>query len=108
MLKNTLNTKQRCYLRSLGMTEDPVINIGKEGITPSLVLGANDVITKRELVKVNVLQNCPLEVKEAITLLAERSDCDLVQIIGRKGLLFRRNFKKPKITFPNNKKRSHR
>ena len=47
-----------------------------------------------------VLQNSPEEPKDAIGRLTERVDADLVQVIGRNGLLFKRNFKKPQIEFP--------
>ena len=100
MLKNSLTGKQKRYLRSLGMTMEAIVFIGKEGITPAVVASANDAIEKRELIKVRVLQNCPEDVEMAITTLAERVNSDLVQTIGRNGLLWRRNFKKPKIEFP--------
>ena len=54
------------------------------------------LLKKRELIKVRVLQNCPEDIEVAITTLAERTNCDLVQVIGRNGLLWRRNFKKTK------------
>ncbi|TCS78750.1 YhbY family RNA-binding protein [Pectinatus cerevisiiphilus] len=101
MIRNTLTGKQKRFLRSMGTTLEPVVQIGKEAVTPQLVKSANDVITKRELIKVRVLQNCLQTPESAISLLAERTDCDLVQLIGRNGLLFRRNFKKPKIKLPN-------
>lgn len=101
MIRNTLTGKQKRFLRSMGTTIEPVVQIGKEAVTPQLVKSANDVITKRELVKVRVLQNCLQTPESAISFLAERTDCDLVQLIGRNGLLFRRNFKKPKIKLPN-------
>ena len=58
MIRNTLTGKQKSFLRSLGMKESPVVNIGKEGLTPAVVASARDVIKKRELIKVRVLQNC--------------------------------------------------
>ncbi len=100
MIKNTLTGKQKRYLRSLGMTMEPIVPVGKEGITPAVVTSANDAIEKRELIKVRILQNCPEDIELAINTLAERTNSDLVQIIGRNGLLWRRNFKKPKIEFP--------
>lgn len=100
MLKNTLTGKQKSFLRSMGMTLDPVVNIGKEGVTPTVVQAAQEAIKKRELIKVRVLQNCFEEPKDAITTLAERSNANLVQVIGRNGLLFKRNFDKPKIELP--------
>ena len=100
MIKNTLTGKQKRFLRSLGMTLEPIVQICKEGITPAVVNSADEAIEKRELIKVRVLQNCPEDIEVAITTLAERTNCDLVQIIGRNGLLWRRNFKKPKIELP--------
>lgn len=100
MIKNTLTGKQKRFLRSLDMTLEPIVPIGKEGITPAVVNSADEAIEKRELIKVRVLQNCPEDIEVAITTLAERTNCDLVQIIGRNGLLWRRNFKKPKIELP--------
>ena len=97
MLRNTLTSKQIRELRSLGMTEEAVVMIGKEGVTPTVVASARVAIKKRELIKGRVLQNAPDEPENAITMLAERADANLVQVIGRNGLLFRRNFDKPRI-----------
>lgn len=100
MIKNTLTGKQKSFLRSMGMTMDPIVNIGKEGVTPTVVNAAQEAIKKRELIKVRVLQNCFEEPRDAIETLADRSNANLVQVIGRNGLLFRRNFDKPKIELP--------
>ena len=97
MLRNTLTSKQIRKLRSLGMAEEAIVMIGKEGVTPTVVASAREAIKKRELIKVRVLQNAPDEPEEAITMLAERADANLVQVIGRNGLLFRRNFDKSRI-----------
>ena len=97
MLRNTLTSKQIRKMRSLGMTEEAIVMIGKEGVTPTVVASAREAIKKRELIKVRVLQNAPDEPEDAITILAERADANLVQVIGRNGLLFRRNFDKPRI-----------
>lgn len=100
MIRNSLTGKQKSFLRSLGMTMEAALQIGKEGVTPTVVQAAAEMVKKRELVKVRVLQNCMTPPKDAITMLAERADANLVQIIGRNGLLFRRNFEKPKIELP--------
>ncbi|WP_315437306.1 YhbY family RNA-binding protein [uncultured Selenomonas sp.] len=97
MLRNSLTSKQIRKLRSLGMTEEAIVMIGKEGVTPTVVASAREAIKKRELIKVRVLQNAPDDPEDAITVLAERADANLVQVIGRNGLLFRRNFDKPRI-----------
>ena len=97
MLRKSLSSKQIRKLRSLGMTEEAVVMIGKEGVSPAVVASAREAIKKRELIKVRVLQNAPEEQADAITMLAERADANLVQVIGRNGLLFKRNFDKPRI-----------
>lgn len=100
MIRNTLNGRQRSFLRSMGVTLEPVVIMGKEGLTPTVVKAAQEAIKKRELIKVRVLQNCLEEPVDAISTLAERCDADLVQLIGRNGLLFRRNAARPKIELP--------
>ncbi len=100
MIRNTLSSRQKKFLRSMGMELDPVVMAGKEGLTPTVVVAAREAIKKRELIKVRVQQNCLEEPESVITKLAERSDADLVQIIGRNGLLYKKNFDKPKIELP--------
>jgi len=100
LIRNSLTGKQKSFLRSLGMSLEPVVQIGKEGVTPTVVESAREAIKKRELIKVRVLQNAPEEPEQAVTTLAERADVNLVQVIGRNGLLFKRNFEKPKIELP--------
>ena len=100
MLRNSLTGKQKSFLRSMGQKLEPVVMMGKEGVTPTVVQAAQEAIKKRELIKVRVLQNCMEEPEDAITMLAERADVNLVQIIGRNGLLLKRNYEKPKIGLP--------
>lgn len=98
-----LTGKQKRYLRSLGSTMEPIVQIGKTGISVTLVDSAKDALVARELVKVRVLQNCAEEPKEVIAELAKEIDAELVQVIGRNGLLYKRNRnpeKKNKIELP--------
>ena len=100
MIQKKLTGKQKSFLRSMGMTIDPVVMIGKEGVSPTVVQAAREAIKKRELIKVRVLQNAEEEPAEAIGTLAERADAELVQVIGRNGLLYRKNQEKSKIELP--------
>ena len=100
MIRNTLSSLQKKFLRAMGMELDPVVRVGKEGLTPTVVIAAREAIKKRELIKVRVQQNCLEELENVITMLTERADADLVQIIGRNGLLYKKNFDKPKIELP--------
>ena len=100
MIKNSLTGKQKSFLRSEGMKLEPVVMVGKDAVTPAVVQSARDVIRKRELIKVRVLNNCLEDASDVMELLAERCDANLVQIKGNTGLLFKRNFEKPKIELP--------
>ena len=100
MLRNSLTGKQKSFLRSEGMKLEPVVMVGKDAVTPAVVQSARDVIKKRELIKVRVLNNCLEDASDVMELHAERCDANLVQIKGNTGLLFKRNFEKPKIELP--------
>ena len=100
MIRNSLTGKQKSFLRSEGMKLEPVVMVGKDAVTPAVVQSARDVIKKRELIKVRVLNNCLEDASDVMELLAERCDANLVQIKGNTGLLFKRNFEKPKIELP--------
>lgn len=99
-MKDTLTGKQKRFLRAMGSTMDPVIQVGKAGLVPAIVASAIDAIRARELIKVRVLTNCMEEPKDVLVMLAERTRSDLVQVIGRNGLLYRANPEKPKIELP--------
>lgn len=100
MIRNTLTGKQKRFLRSMGVTMEPVVQIGKDGLTPAVVESAREAVKARELIKVRVLQNCLEEPEAVLTMLAERADTNLVQVIGRNGLLYKKNFNKSKIELP--------
>lgn len=95
-----LTSKQKRYLKSLGSALDPVVQIGKAGVTLSVIDGAKAALTARELIKVRVLPNSPAEPDEGITQLAAATGAELVQVIGRNGLLYKHNPEKPKLELP--------
>ena len=100
MIRNSLTGRQKRLIRSEGTKLQPVVMVGKDAVTPAVVQSARDVIRKRELIKVRVLNNCLEDASDVMELLAERCDANLVQIKGNTGLLFKRNFEKPKIELP--------
>lgn len=95
-----LTSKQKSYLKSIGSTLDAIVQIGKGGITPSVVESAADALAARELIKVRILQNSAIEPEAGIQQLADQTNSQLVQVIGRSGLLYKRNPEKPKIELP--------
>lgn len=52
-----MTTKQRAALRSMGAVMEPVLHIGKEGITPTVIKQCWDALEARELIKVQVIGN---------------------------------------------------
>ncbi len=95
-----MTSKQRAYLKSLAMKLDPVINIGKGSVTPELITSVDEAIEKRELIKIGVLKNCLDDPKEMANIIAERTHSEVVQIIGKKIVLYRHNKKDAKIILP--------
>lgn len=95
-----LTGKQKRYLRSLGSTMDPIVQIGKAGVEEPVILSAQEAIHARELIKVRVLKNCMEEPQTAINELGNAIGAELVQVIGRNGLLFKQNEKDSKIELP--------
>jgi RNA-binding protein len=92
--------KQRAYLKSLAMVMDPVYQIGKATLTPEITQGVSDALEARELIKINVLKNCTADVKEVAQILSERTHSEVVQVIGRKIVLYRESKDKKKIILP--------
>ena len=84
-----MTSKQRAYLKSLAMTMDPIFQIGKASLTPEVIEGIREAIDKRELVKVSVLKNCFDDPREIAEVLAERTRSEVVQVIGKKIVLYK-------------------
>lgn len=92
-----LTSKQRAELRSMGNALEPIVQIGKGGINDNLIRQADDALTARELVKMHVLETAPDFARETAQQLAEATHSEIVQVIGTKFILYRRNEKNPKI-----------
>ncbi|MHB8130384.1 MAG: ribosome assembly RNA-binding protein YhbY [Mobilitalea sp.] len=99
-----MTTKQRAYLKSLAMTIDAIYQIGKSALTPEITQGVADALEARELIKINVLKSCANEPKELAQILSERTHSEIVQVIGKKIVLYRESKDKKKIVLPVEKK----
>ena len=100
-----LTSKQRAFLRGLAAAEDTIVIIGKGGITENIVIQMNDALKARELVKGRALENSLLTAREAADALSETCRAEVVQVIGSKFVLYKRNEQKPKIELPKAKKK---
>lgn len=95
-----LTTKQRAYLKSLAHHKDSVFQIGKNSLTPEITKAVNDYLEVHELIKVSVLNNCETDIREIAEALGDRTHSQVVQIIGKKIVLYRQSTEKPVIELP--------
>ena len=96
-----MTSKQRAYLKSLAMTMDPIFQIGKSSLTPENTKAIADALEARELIKISVLQNCMDDPKELAQMVAERTKSQVVQVIGKKIVLYKEGKEnKKKIMLP--------
>ena len=102
-----MTTRQRAALRAMCNTMEPILHIGKDGITDNLVKQCWDALEARELIKVTVQKNAPFDsAREACDALCEACKADPVQVIGTKFVLFKRNPNDPKIELVKEKKKA--
>lgn len=92
-----LTSKQRAKLRGIASTYETIFQVGKGGIGDALVQQVLDALKKRELIKLHVLDNCEYDAREAAAILAERSKSEIVQVIGNRFVLYKRNPQDPVI-----------
>lgn len=96
-----MTSKQRAYLKSLAMVMDPIFQLGKSSLTPEFTDAISEALESRELIKINVLQNCADDPKELARVLAERTRSQVVQVIGKKIVLYKEGKDdKKKIVLP--------
>ena len=97
-----MTSKQRAYLKGLAMTMDPIFQIGKSSLTPDLTAAVAEALEARELIKLNILKNCVDDGNELAAVLAERTHAQVVQVIGKKIVLYKeaKDEKKRKIVLP--------
>lgn len=97
MVKIMITSKQRAQLRGMANTMDTILQVGKSGIGEALVAQVEDALRARELIKMRVLETAPVLAREAAQELAEKTNADIVQVIGTKFVLYKQNKKDPQI-----------
>ncbi|MDD2498228.1 MAG: ribosome assembly RNA-binding protein YhbY [Desulfitobacteriaceae bacterium] len=95
-----LTGKQKRFLRALGTELDPIFQIGKGGLNDNLFRQLNDAVEARELIKVRVLSNSEENPREAANTISQVVGCEVVQVVGRNMIFYKRSEKKPKIELP--------
>ena len=84
-----MTSKQRSYLKGIAMTTEPIFQIGKSSVTPELTAAIAEALEARELIKITVLKNCLDDGKSIAQVLAERTRSEVVQVIGKKIVLYK-------------------
>jgi len=86
-----LNSKDRATLRGMANKLTPIFHLGKQGVVPEMVAGIREALEKRELIKIDLLENCELDVREAAEIVSSRTGSEVVQVIGRKIVLYKKS-----------------
>lgn len=95
-----MTSKQRAYLKGLAMNIDPVFQIGKSSLTPEVCTAVSEAFNTKELIKVAVLKNCDDDPRAIAEALAGRTKSEVVQVIGKKIVLYKESKDHKKIELP--------
>ena len=91
-----MDSKQRARLKSQAHDLDAIIQIGKNGVTTDTIKVVKDALNNKELIKIKVIEGCPIDKKEVAVLLADNTSSQVVQVIGSKIVLYKKNILKKK------------
>lgn len=101
-MSQQLSGKQARHLRGLGHHLQPVVLVGKDAITDGLVSSVDEALEQHELIKIKLQEGCIMNRKDVASILSERCEAAIAQILGRTILLFRSS-EKALITLPKSK-----
>lgn len=95
-----LTGKQKRYLRSEAHHLKAIFQVGKEGVNSNMITQLNDVLEKRELIKVHVLQNCLEDKHDIAEQISAGTGAHIVQIIGNQIVLYKESVENKSIILP--------
>ncbi len=84
-----LNSRQRAQLRGMANDMETILQVGKMGLSDNTIKQVNDALEARELIKLRVLETCPINSRQAADELASATNSDVVQVIGSRFILYR-------------------
>ena len=86
-----MTSRERAGLKTQAVKLDSIFQIGKSSLTPQFVAAIRDALAARELIKISVLKNCADDPQELAQIVAERTGSQVVQVIGKKIILYKKN-----------------
>ncbi|KJR98443.1 MAG: hypothetical protein VR65_20695 [Desulfobulbaceae bacterium BRH_c16a] len=92
----TLTNRQKQFLKGLAHPLSPLVQIGKEGMSQSIINTITAELSNHELIKVKIGNNSGLEKHSTSQEVAEQTDSILVQLIGKTFVLYKSNPERPK------------
>ena len=95
-----ITSKQRSYLKSLANGIDPVVYIGKGGLTENILKEMDQCLEARELIKIKLQEGALLDPKVTANEAAAALHAEFVQAIGRKFVLYRESKENKQIMLP--------
>lgn len=95
-----MTSKQRSYLKGLAMNIDPIFQVGKGSVTPEYTEAIREAFNTKELIKIAVLKNCLDDPRSIAEVLADRTGSTVVQVIGKKIVLYKPDKDNPRIILP--------
>jgi|SRR5690625_791633 len=95
-----LTGKQKRFLRAKAHHLKPVFQVGKSGVTENMLKQLKDVLEKRELIKINILQNCLENKHDVAKKISTETEAEIVQIIGHNIVLYKASEENKNIILP--------
>ena len=92
----SLSNRQKQFLKGLAHHMSPIVQIGKDGLSPGIVALIKKELLQHELIKIKIADNSGLEKKDTAAQVAQLSASTMVQLIGKTIVLFKANPKRPK------------
>ncbi|MCL2375951.1 MAG: ribosome assembly RNA-binding protein YhbY [Defluviitaleaceae bacterium] len=89
-----LSSKERATLRAMANKMPAIFRLGKDGITQDFLAAIRDALEARELIKIDILNNCEIDVRDAAEEIARRTNAQVVQTIGKRFVLYRKSYTK--------------
>ncbi|MGK5091833.1 ribosome assembly RNA-binding protein YhbY [Deltaproteobacteria bacterium TL4] len=92
--------KQKRYLKGLAHSMNPLVRIGKQGLSEAVCKQIQQCLLEHELIKIKVLESSPLDRKECAKAISERIEAEVVQVIGHVIVLYQAHPEEPTLVLP--------